>query len=401
MVKTEESKRSDILDVALILAKNLKFIIIFTLIVSIFAVIYTLLTPMYWVSTATILPAEKQSNSLPIPSSLLNLGSSLLSGAVNLTSMDFVTILSSRTFSEDVIDKFNLIEYLEVKGKDDLEVRDKAVKLYNETIRKINLNQNTGLIYITIETKDKYLSADIANYLWQRLEEYNLTQKMSKGKQKRIFIEKRIKEVENTIDSLSQMLNDFKIAHNIIDLPAQTNSMIDMYAELISQRLQTDIELEYQQSIYKNDTPLYEHLLHKREVLDNKIQDFETSQQNLNIKYGLNLDDLSDIGLQYGKLMLDLEIQNTLYEFLYPQYENAKIEEIKDLPTIDIVDKAVPAGIRSKPHRAKTCIILFLMALFISSAWVILKTILKQALQKDENRTRISQLKKILIRKNA
>jgi len=400
MEKKNHGKTSDILDILIVLVKDIKFISIFTILVSIFAVIYSLLTPEYWISTATILPAEEKENSLPLSSSLLNVGASFISGNLNLNSMDFITILKSRTFSEDIIKKFDLVEYFEIKGEDEYEIRDKAVLRFSENMRDIDMNHNTGLIFISIESKDKYMSAEIANYFCEKLEEYNLNQKMSKGKQKRIFIEKRINEVKSIIDTLSNKLNKFKKSHNIIELPSQTKSMIDMYATLISQRLETDIELEYQENVYKNDTPLYEHLQVKRDIIDKKIKAFEESQQDLNIQYGMNLNELSDISLQYGNLLLDLEIQNTIYEFLYPQYENAKIEEIKDLPTLDIIDIAVPAGIRSKPHRAKFCITMFLIAIFISVSWVLLKNVLNQSFGNEKNKYKIKRLRNILFHRN-
>jgi len=74
----------------------------------------------------------------------------------------------------------------------------------------------------------------------------------------------------------------------------------------------------------------------------------------------------------YAELKTELAIQKKVYEFLYPQYESAKIEELKDLPTIEIIDRAVLAGMRSKPRRARLCIIAFIMAIISSSILIIL-----------------------------
>ena len=56
-----------------------------------------------------------------------------------------------------------------------------------------------------------------------------------------------------------------------------------------------------------------------------------------------------------------------------PEYEQAKIEEVKDLPTIEIIDKAIPAGKRNKPQRAKICVLSFFLALILSSFIVYLR----------------------------
>ncbi len=37
--------------------------------------------------------------------------------------------------------------------------------------------------------------------------------------------------------------------------------------------------------------------------------------------------------MQYAQMMLNLEIEKKIIEYLYPQFELAKLEEVKDLPT--------------------------------------------------------------------
>ena len=110
------TKQIDILDILLILVKHKKFIVFTTIIVSIAAVIYSLLAPQYWKSTATILPQSDNQGFSISTSSLLGLGSSFLGSAPSASS-DFITIMNSRTFSEDIIKKFDLIRYFKIKDK--------------------------------------------------------------------------------------------------------------------------------------------------------------------------------------------------------------------------------------------------------------------------------------------
>ena len=70
---------------------------------------------------------------------------------------------------------------------------------------------------------------------------------------------------------------------------------------------------------------------------------------------------------------------------MFPQYEQAKIEEVKDLPTIEIIDKAVPAGKRSKPKRAKFCILSFFISLFLSSFFILIKQPFKEKFNKFQD----------------
>ncbi len=201
---------------------------------------------------------------------------------------------------------------------------------------------------------------------------------MSKGKQKRIFIEKRMYEVEASIDSLSHFLNTFQEKNNTINLEEQTKVLIALYSDLVAQQIQTKIELEYQRTFLEESSPIVTKLRNKLQLLNNQIKNMETNEETQVSKYTLEIDSIPNIMQQYSAILLDLEIQKKLYEFLYPQYEDAKIEEIKDLPTIEIVDEAVPAGLRFRPKRARICIIIFFLALIISSILVYTNYLLQE-----------------------
>jgi tyrosine-protein kinase Etk/Wzc len=372
-----KTKEIDILDILLVLATHKKFIFFTTLIASIAAVVYVLVVPLYWISTATILPAESDSNSLPFSgSSLLGLGSSLLGGSLNSSGMDLITIMNSRTFTEDIIQKFNLVEYMEIDDPDSLVVKENALKFFRENIRSIGLNDETGVISISIETKDKFLSTDIANYYWQKLEKYNLETRMSKGKQKRIFLEARVDKVKTTIDSLSQKLLTFQKENNVILLEEQTAAIVQNYSTLITMKNQKELELELAESFTDSSNPGIEKLQLENKILTTKITELENIDTDKKYKYVLSLNSIPDKALEYANLKMNLGLQEKIFSFLFPQYEQAKIEEIKDLPTIEIIDKAVPAGLRSKPKRAKFCIIAFFSAVFFSSVIVLLRRIL-------------------------
>ena len=365
-----KTKEIDILDILLILAKHKKFIFFTTLIVSVAAVVYVLVVPQYWVSTATILPADSESTSLPFnSSSLIGFGSSLLGGAHKSSGIDLITIMKSRTFSEDVIAKFDLVEYMEIDDPDPLVVKENALNLFRDNIRNIGYNEETGVIKISIETTDKYLSTDIANYYWQKLEKYNLETRMSKGRQKRVFLEARVNRVQAVIDSLSQNFLSFQKENNVILLDEQTKVIVKQYSELITEKYRKDLELELARSFSDSNNPGIKKLILENQVITKKIFELENIDTE-NFKYVLSLESIPDKAYEYANLKMNLELQEKIFSFIYPQYEQAKIEEIKDLPTIEIIDKAVPAGLRSKPKRARFCIVAFFMAIILSSILV-------------------------------
>lgn len=378
-----KTSNKDILDVLIILAKHKKSIIIPTIIVSIFSVVYILLVPEYWTSYAKIRPETTQTRSLAALSAddfgIPSISSSFLGSAVNPEAISFFTVLNSRTFSKKVIDKFNLINYFEIEKQDPIEALELAIKRLNNKMKSIGLNQENNVITIKIESKDRKLSADIANFYWKELEKYNLETRMTKAKRKRIFLEERLSSVKTNIDSLTLALNRFKNEYDVIEIDNQRKLAIDLYSNLASRKIDLEIKLEFLESNQNTESPIINEVRDKLEIVNTKLSELESKQKDSGLKYNISLDKINDISSQYLQIYTQLEIQKKVYEMLYPLYEQAKIEEVRDLPTVEVIDKADIQGLRSSPKRAVFCIIMFLLALILSSAITYISVIMKRS----------------------
>lgn len=356
----------DILDVLLVLAKHKKFIFLTVIIISIISVIYSLVTPQIWSSTAVIAPVKNDDNDFSFSgSSLLGLGSAILGNSSSNSAQEFITIMKSRTFTDKVIEKFNLIELFKIKESDAQIAKEIARELLREKYRDISFDDDAGVIVIEISTVDKEISKEIANYYWQELELYNQKYNITSEKRKRIFIEKRLIEVEENITNLGNKLKEFMEDNNAIELESQTKAIISLYSDIISQKFNNDIELGIAKKIYNEKSIALEKLELLNSEIIQKIEQLEYNEKK-DISYTLNLKDIPALSLEYTNIMLNLNVQKSIYEFLYPQFEQAKIQEVKDFPTIKIIDEAEIAGRRSKPKRAKLCITNFIVALFMS-----------------------------------
>ena len=77
-----------------------------------------------------------------------------------------------------------------------------------------------------------------------------------------------------------------------------------------------------------------------------------------------------DLALRYGRLLRELKVQETLYTLLTSQYEQAKITEARDTPTVQVLDPAIPADRHSKPRLVLNLVVAalsgFCVALFIA-----------------------------------
>ncbi|HNZ44518.1 MAG TPA: Wzz/FepE/Etk N-terminal domain-containing protein [Candidatus Syntrophosphaera sp.] len=386
-----EKREFDFFELIRLIIRNRKFIIIFVAVVSVAAVIYSLVTPQIWRSTATFYVIGDQTSSLPFNiEGLSGLTAGLMGTTNSQNAISAVIAMNSRQFSEKVIRHFNLIDYYKITTKDSLKAMDSALKMLHTKTMKIGSDPETGLVTVSADTKDKKLSRDIVNYYLQQLDIYNREEKITRGKMNREFLEARVNETRAEIDSLLLALKDFQQRHNAVDIEAQTSSLIKSYSDIIATKMSTDIELELARKNYAENSPIVLELKDRSEALAKQIRQLEAGKEPLKPRYLIDIGSLPDLATQYAQLKMNLEIKSKVYEFLYPQYEAAKLEELKDLPTLDILDTPREAGLRVRPKRAVMCIIAFALAVVVSIIIVLIKNAL------ELNKERWQEIKKEL-----
>lgn len=380
-----DKKEFDFFELLRIVLKNRKFIIIFVAVVSLGAVIYSLLTPQIWESSASFYVVGDQASALPINiEGLSGITSQLLGGDNAQNAINSVTAMSSRGFSEDVIRHFRLIQYYKITESDSLMAMDKALKRLRKKTVSIDYSTDTGLVSVSAETKRKKLSRDMVDYYLQKLETYNREQKLTKGKMNREFLEGRVRATEAEIDSLLYAVKDFQTRHNAIDIETQTESLISSYSDVIATKMQTDIELELARKNYAPDSPVVDELKSRSDALGRQIRELEAGGGALKPRYLIDIASLPDLGTQFAQLKMNLEIQSKVFEFLYPQFEAARLEELRDMPTLDILDTPREAGMRVRPKRAMLCLIAFALALVAA----VIIALIKNAFELNKDRFR-------------
>ncbi len=77
--------------------------------------------------------------------------------------------------------------------------------------------------------------------------------------------------------------------------------------------------------------------------------------------------------LEQERLMRNVIVQSTIYSTLIQQYEMAKIEELKYVPIINVLDEAKPAAEKNSPKRRLFVTIGFLLSFFGAVGYVIVK----------------------------
>ncbi len=381
-----EQKNFDVFELIRVMLANRVLIIVIVLIVAIAAVTYSLLTPQIYSSSASFFAVGDEVSQLPlnIPG-LSGLASNLLGSGSSQNAENFVTVMQSRTISEELIHRFDLIDYFELTDPDSLTNLDDALLLLRQKILSTGYDPATGLVKIRASSKDKQLSLDIVNFMLKRLDEYNRDQKLTQSKLNRQFLENRVDEVKAKLDSLIVANQEFQESSKAIHLESQAQAMVEAYGTLIAESMKADIDLELARANFGADSPMVQELQLRKNSLQRQILDLEESGDTP--QYLINIGNLPGVTADYMRLEMELLIHRNLFEYLYPQYEAARLAELKDMPTIEILDSPRLAGRRDYPRRAIICIVATLIGFIFGVILALIIEIIRR------NKTRINEIK--------
>ncbi|MFA5803343.1 MAG: Wzz/FepE/Etk N-terminal domain-containing protein [Melioribacteraceae bacterium] len=359
------------------------FLFWFVFIVTISASMYAVLSPKWYQSTASVLPAEKN-DLLSSLSGLTSLAKGFSSGkglaalAGNSSETDkYVAILKSATITDDVIKKFDLRK--EYEREDDY--YDKVVKDWQSNC-EFEI-QDEGNLIISVYDKNPQKAADIANYLVKRLNDVSTELGVTNAKANREFVEKRYFQSVNDINNLETSMKMFQEKYGVIAVPEQLEATVKSMSNIYAELYKKEVEFNVLKQTYGIDHPVTANAKIEMDELQKKINLLNTGKDNSQkeIKLLIPFKQAPELGNQYLKIYRNLEIQYKILEFIQPLYEQAKIEEVRNTPSVLVLDKAGPAERKAKPK-----ILLYLsLSLVISISIGLLIVLLLESMHRFRN----------------
>ena len=189
----------------------------------------------------------------------------------------------------------------------------------------------------------------------------------------REFIEERYLQNINKLHTAEDKLKKFQVSNDLVSINDQTAAVIES-ASIIKRKILLDqIQLEIYKDAFNPEHNKLEQL--EKEIDEFKIKLNELENGSINElsddKLFLTIADIPDLGLTHLRLQREQEIQTELFKFLTMEYEEAKIEEAKDIPTVQVLDVAKVPEKKSKPRRVLLVISILLVCLIGNSLVII------------------------------
>jgi uncharacterized protein involved in exopolysaccharide biosynthesis len=348
---------------ARVLWEQRRFLLRWTLIGIVVSFVIALLIPSRYEATTKLMPPDNQSGGGAAAllaaatgggagrnaSGLAGLAGDLL-GTKNSGAL-FVGILSSRTVQDRLIDQFDLRrEYWDSK------MEDARTDLEKHTT--ISEDRKSGILSVSVWDHKPQRAADLAAAYVKELDRLVAQVSTSAARRERIFLEERLQSVKVDLDASATKFSEFASKNTAIDIPAQGKAMVEAAATLQGQLIFAESELHGLQAIYTDQNV-------RVKALQARVSELRAQLGKIGGEAGgagalspksdpsiyPSIRQLPVLGVTYADLYRRTKIQETVFELLTQQYELAKVQEAKEIPSVKVLDVAVVPTKKSFPPR--------------------------------------------------
>jgi uncharacterized protein involved in exopolysaccharide biosynthesis len=305
------------------------------------------LLPNRYESMTRIMPPDQQSGGASalltavlagrgLPAGLGGLAGNLL-GARGNGSL-YIDLLQSKTVGNALIDRFDLMKVYGTKYR-----QSALKKLARRTVVKDD--KKSGVISITVEESDRRRARDMAQAYLDELNKFLTGANTSSAHREREFIEQRLTKVGRELEVAQQDLSAFSSKNTTIDVKEQTRAMVDAGAKLQAQLIVGQSELNSLEQIYGEENVRVRAARARVALLQRELEKLggsntppEGDDKEDSAEIYPSLRQLPGLSVRWADLYRRVKIQETVYDLLSQEYEMARIQEVKELPVINVID---------------------------------------------------------------
>lgn len=344
------------------------------------AVVVSLLIPPRYQATTRLMPPEKQGLG-GLATLMAAAGGSgdkagsmvggLVSDAMGVKSPSalYVGVLKSSTVQDDLINHFDLRKVY----------RDRYMKDAREDLADytdIDEDRKNGIITVTVSDRSPERAMRLARAYVEKLNSLMADLDTSTAHRERVFLDTRLKKVKDDLDQASKELSDFSSQNLTLDVKEQGKAIVAGVATLEGQLIAAEAQLSGLQQIYTPNNVRVRSIQARVDELRQKLTQLRgngppSAETDGNNDVGISIAALPKLGLTYYDLYRRVKIQETVFEILTKQYELAKVNEAKELPTIRVLDEAALPEAKSTPKRSLIILIGTVLVGILATAYVV------------------------------
>lgn len=319
------------------------------------------------------LSGKSSSSSLASLGGLGALGEELL--GLKTTGDLFVGVLESRTVQDDLVSKFDLRKLYGYKRWEDA-----CKKLAGRT--NISIDRKSGILSVEVTDRSPQRAEAMAQEYVAELNREMATLNTSAAHRERVFLEGRLAQVQQNLESYEKQFGQFASKNTTIDIEDQGKAMIEAGAQLEGQLIAAQTELEGLRQIYTDNNIRVRETQARINEIRQQLQrvaganpaagagDESASSPDNGLVYP-PIRQLPILGVRYADLYRQMKVQEAVFEALTQEYELAKVEEVKETPSVKVLDAPDFPEKKSFPPRLVMILFGTIFAGVLGLSWVL------------------------------
>jgi Capsule polysaccharide export protein len=331
------------------------------------AIGYSFTIPPYFTSTTSLMPQDNES---PYTSLLGMAAGSSAAASIGTEAFGLstpselqISILESRTVRNAMIAKFGLMQHYGVG------IIDQARGTLSDNT-KIDEDRKSGIITIAVTDTNADFAAKLAQGYVSELNRVLTDNSTSAARRERIFLEERLKEVKRNLDLDSVALSQFSTKTKAIDVVSQAKSMVEAGLRLQGLLAEGQSQLAALRQTYSEDNYRVKALEARNAELQHQLDAMGgtdgKSGSSSSMSFYPPVGELPTLGVTFADLDRRVKVDEVLWETLTRQYESARVQEAKEIPTIQVLDQANVPNRKSGPKRRVIVLTGALISLLLS-----------------------------------
>ena len=323
------------------------------------------LTPIFTARTSLLPPTSPSSGgSAAALAALGSLGG--LAGGLAAKTPDelYIALLKSDSVQRSLSERYGLMARYRAANYE-------ALRKTLPSYIRVASDKKSGLITVEVDDEDPKFAAELANAHVGEVTKVLGRLAVSEAQLRRVFFEQQLKDTKENLVKAETQLRAVQEKSGVIVLDKQAEALILGAAQLRGLIAEREVQLKVLRSGATEQNPDVMRMASELRALRSELARMESSQTgNPGSAADMAVGKLPEVAIDYVRARRELKLQETLLEGMIRQFEMAKLDEAKEGPILQQVDKALPPDYKSKPSRGLIAMASTLLALLASAAWV-------------------------------
>jgi uncharacterized protein involved in exopolysaccharide biosynthesis len=338
------------------------------------------LVPSEYESTARLMPPDQQPGGGLALMAMLGGGQNGGSGGLGSLATDllgvkttgamFIAVMHSRTAEDGIIQRFDLKKVYWTR-------LEESTRKRLEKNTEILEDRKSGVITLIVTDHDAKRAAAMAGAYIEQLDALTAKLNTSAAHRERVFLEDRLNKIMVELESAEKDFSQFASKNATIDISAQGRAMLEGAASLQGQLIGAESQLEGLRQIYSDNNIRVRSTQARIAELRSQLQKLGgtsgvtvPSDQSTTDNAYPTLRQLPILGVPYADKFRQLKVDEAVYETLTKQFELAKVQEAKEIPSVKVLDQPDVPERKSFPPRTLIIILGTACSVLLGAAWV-------------------------------